>query len=237
MLWSGWRGAAYSMSKKLLSSLLPFWRDWFLDIFFKKFLLPSTMVLFFHSFGGGWCFILVLLDHPSFVCHSNLFQSTIHYRSLLPYFEGGGQLGLGLFPCRILHCPHWFLAGGIDSIYLLKKSPLSSIIVLPTVLLRRLNSLLLSKYYPSILWWGGFACFLALLPYPPWFPLWGVAVSINSQTLLYHPSLPYHIILWRGAQLGLFPPQMLFYPHSFPLSSLTLLHFSLKVLISIPFQK
>ena len=121
MLWRGWRGAAYSMSKKLLSSLLPFWRDWFLDVFFKKFLLPSTMVLFFHSFGEGWCFILVLLDHPSFVCHSILFQSTIHYRSLLPYFEGGGQLGLGLFPCRILHCPHWFLAGGIDSIYLLKS--------------------------------------------------------------------------------------------------------------------
>ena len=88
------------------------------------------------------------------------------------------------------------------------------------VLLRRLNSLLLSKYYPSILWWGGFAYFLALLPYPPWFP-----------SLL--APLPYHIILWRGAQLGLFPPEMLFYSHSFPLSSLTLLHFSLKVLISI----
>ena len=145
-----------------------------------------------------------------------LFKSLLYrWPSLLASILERGQLGL--FPCRILHCPHWFLAGrGIDSIYLLKSLLCHPSLFSHSVFLRRLNSLLLSKYYPSILWWGGFAYFLALLPYPPWFPLWGVAVSINSQTLLYHPSLPYHIILWRGAQLGLFPPKMLFYRRSFP---------------------
>ena len=124
MLWRGWKGAAYSMSKKLLPSLVPFWRDWFLDIFFKKFPLSFTMVLFFHTFGGGWCFILVFLDHASFLCHSILFQGTdfsiSFQKSPLPstitlcfHTLKGGQLGLGLFPCRILHCPHWFLAGGL----------------------------------------------------------------------------------------------------------------------------
>ena len=199
------------------------------------------MVLFFHSFGGGRCFILVFLDHSSFLCHSILFQGTdfplSFQKSPLPltittcfhtWTRAARSISLqnpslpSLIPC-------W----GIDSIYLLKSLLCHPSLFSHSVLLRRLSSLLLSKYYPSILWWGGFAYFLALLFYPPWFPLWGVAVSIDSQTLLYHPSLPYHIILWRGAQLGLFPPQMLFYPHSFPLSSLTLLHFSLKVLISI----
>ena len=248
MLWRGWRGAAYSMSKKLLSSLPPFWRDWFLDIFFKKCPLSFTMVLFFHTFGGGRCFILVFLDPSSFLCHSILFQETdfplSFQKSPLPStialcfhtLKGGAAWAWPIslqnpsLPSLIPCWGDWFHIS-------FEESPLSSIIVLPTVLLRRLSSLLLSKYYPSILWWGGFAYFIALLPYPLWFPLWGVAVSINSQTLLYHPSLPYHIILWRGAQLGLSPPQMLFYPHSFPLSSLTLLHFSLKVMISIYFFK
>ena len=108
MLWRGWRGAAYSMSKKLLSSLLPFWRDWFLDIFFKKCPLSFTMVLFFHTFGGGRCFILVFLDPSSFLSLNpfpgdrfpaffSKVSSTVHYRSLLPYFEGRGSLGLAYF--------------------------------------------------------------------------------------------------------------------------------------------
>ena len=189
----------------------------------------------FH-FGFPWsCFIpLSLNPFPGdrFLDIFSKVSSTVHYHSLLPYFEGGVAWARSISlqnPSLPSLIPCW----GIDSIYLLKSLLCHPSLFSHSVLLRRLNSLLLLKYYPSILWWGGFAYFLALPPYPPWFPLWGVAVSINSQTLLYHPSLPYHIILWRGAQLGLFPPQMLFYPHSFPLSSLTLLHFSLKVLISI----
>ena len=105
------------------------WRDWFLDIFFKKFLLPSTMVLFFHSFGGGRCFILVFLDPSSFLCHSILFQGTdfplSFQKSPLPltittcfhtWTRAARSISLqnpslpSLIPC-------W----GIDSIYLLKS--------------------------------------------------------------------------------------------------------------------
>ena len=136
------------------------------------------MVFSFHTFGGGRRFSLVFLDHPSFLCHSILFQgtdfsiffskvsSTIHYHSLLPYFEGGGRLGLVYFLAE-------FFTALIDSLlgalipYLLKSLLCHPSLFSHSVILRRLSSLILSKYYPSILYREGFAYFLALLFYPP----------------------------------------------------------------------
>ena len=197
------------------------WRDWFLDSFFKKFLLPSTMVLFFHSFGGGRCFILVFLDPSSFLCHSILFQGTdfplSFQKSPLPltittcfhtWTRAARSISLQN-PSLPTLIPCW----GIDSIYLLKSLLCHPSLFSHSVLLR-----LLSKYYPSILWWGGFAYFLALPPYPPWFP-----------SLL---ALSYHT-LKGGTPWSISSRKFFSVPIHSPLSSLTLLHFSLKVLISI----
>ena len=168
------------------------------------------MVLFFHSFGGGRCFILVFLDPSSFLCHSILFQGTdfplSFQKSPLPltittcfhtWTRAARSISLqnpslpSLIPC-------W----GIDSIYLLKSLLCHPSLFSHSVLLR-----LLSKYYPSILWWGGFAYFLALLPYPPWFP-----------SLL---ALSYHTLKGGTPRtLVYFLPKIFFCSHSFPFEQL-----------------
>ena len=249
MLWRGWRGGSLLYEQKASILLASFLKGLISRYFFQK----ESSIIHYGSFlpyvlgeaDVSFWFSLILLHSSVTQSFSRRQISRFLFKSLLyrplslfaSILWRGGQLGLGLFPCRILHCPHWFLAGGIDSIYLLKSllchpSLFSQLYFWGDWVPYFFQNTILASFDG-----GGFAYFIALLPYPLWFPLWGVAVSINSQTLLYHPSLPYHIILWRGAQLGLFPPQMLFYPHSFPLSSLTLLHFSLKVMISIYFFK
>ena len=160
----------------------------------------------FH-FGLPWSFFIPLSLNPfpanRFPAVFSKVSSTVDHHYLLPYFEGGAAWA---WPISLQNpsLPSLIPCWGIDSIYLLKSLLCHPSLFSHSVLLRRLNSLLLSKYYPSILWWGGFAYFLALLPYPPWFPSLlalsyhtlkgGTAWSISSRNAFLFPFIP----LWAA---------------------------------------